>query len=74
MTGAGTEVDVLVVEAGVAGLSTALGLAANRSVPVLSAGDGSTPWAQGGITSAPRAADATGARTSRTAAPLGRGP
>ncbi|WP_375503541.1 L-aspartate oxidase [uncultured Jatrophihabitans sp.] len=45
-------VDVLVVGAGVAGLSTALGLAATRSVVVLSAGDGSTPWAQGGIATA----------------------
>ncbi|WP_375483673.1 L-aspartate oxidase [uncultured Jatrophihabitans sp.] len=44
-----TDVDVLIVGAGVAGLSTALGLAATRSVLVLSAGDGSTPWAQGGI-------------------------
>jgi L-aspartate oxidase len=46
------ELDVLVVGAGVAGLSTALGLAATRSVVVLSAGDGSTPWAQGGIATA----------------------
>ena len=45
-------VDVLVVGAGVAGLSTALGLAATRSIVVLSAGDGSTPWAQGGIATA----------------------
>ncbi len=52
MTGAGTDVDVLVVGAGVAGLSTALGLAAFRSVLVLSGGDGSTPWAQGGIATA----------------------
>ncbi len=46
------DVDVLVVGAGVAGLSTALGLAATRSVVVLSAGDGSTPWAQGGVATA----------------------
>ena len=52
MSGARTDVDVLVVGAGVAGLSTALGLAAVRSVLVLSAGDGSTPWAQGGIATA----------------------
>ena len=46
------EVDVLVIGAGVAGLSTALGVVATRSVLVLSAGDGSTPWAQGGIAAA----------------------
>jgi L-aspartate oxidase len=45
-------VDVLIVGAGVAGLSAALGLAATRDVLVLSAGDGSTPWAQGGIAAA----------------------
>jgi L-aspartate oxidase len=45
-------VDVLVVGAGVAGLSTALGLAATRDVLVLSAGEGSTPWAQGGVATA----------------------
>jgi L-aspartate oxidase len=45
-------VDVLVVGAGVAGLSTALGLAATRDVLVLSAGEGSTPWAQGGVAAA----------------------
>ncbi len=47
-----SEVDVLVVGAGVAGLSTALGLAATRRVLVISAGDGSTPWAQGGVAAA----------------------
>jgi L-aspartate oxidase len=46
------EVDVLVIGAGVAGLSAALGMAATRDVLVLSAGDGSTPWAQGGIAAA----------------------
>ncbi|HEY7048209.1 MAG TPA: FAD-dependent oxidoreductase, partial [Jatrophihabitantaceae bacterium] len=45
-------VDVLVVGAGVAGLSAALGLAATRDVLVLSAGEGSTPWAQGGVAAA----------------------
>ncbi len=47
------EVDVLVVGAGVAGLSTALGLhAAGRRVLVVSAGEGSTGWAQGGVAAA----------------------
>jgi L-aspartate oxidase len=46
------DVDVLVIGAGVGGLSTALGLAATRNVLVLSAGDGSTPWAQGGVAAA----------------------
>ncbi|MGY4765833.1 L-aspartate oxidase [Kribbella sp. CWNU-51] len=45
-------VDVIVIGAGVAGLSTALGLAATREVLLLSAGDGSTPWAQGGVSAA----------------------
>jgi L-aspartate oxidase len=45
-------VDVLVIGSGVAGLSTALGLASTRQVTVLSAGDGSTPWAQGGVAAA----------------------
>ncbi|MFF0269940.1 L-aspartate oxidase [Kribbella sp. NPDC004536] len=45
-------VDVVVVGAGVAGLSAALGLAATRRVLVLGAGDGSTPWAQGGVAAA----------------------
>jgi L-aspartate oxidase len=45
-------VDVLVIGSGVAGLSTALGLAGTRHVLVLSAGDGSSPWAQGGIATA----------------------
>ncbi|TCC49051.1 L-aspartate oxidase [Kribbella capetownensis] len=45
-------VDVVVIGAGVAGLSTALGLAATREVLLLSAGDGSTPWAQGGVAAA----------------------
>jgi len=44
--------DVVVIGSGVAGLSTALGLAATRDVLVLSAGDGSTPWAQGGVAAA----------------------
>jgi L-aspartate oxidase len=45
-------VEVVVIGAGVAGLSTALGLAATRDVLVISAGDGSTPWAQGGVAAA----------------------
>ncbi len=45
-------VDVVVIGSGVAGLSTALGLAATRDVLLLSAGDGSTPWAQGGVSAA----------------------
>jgi len=45
-------VDVIVIGSGVAGLSTALGLAATRDVLLLSAGDGSTPWAQGGVSAA----------------------
>jgi L-aspartate oxidase len=51
------EVDVLVVGSGVAGLSVALGLAGARRVLVLSKGDGSTVWAQGGIAAAVDAAD-----------------
>lgn len=55
------EVDVLVVGAGVAGLSTALGIGASRSVLVVDAapvGDGgSTRWAQGGIAAAVAADD-----------------
>jgi L-aspartate oxidase len=47
-----TSVDVVVIGTGVAGLSTALGLAATRDVLVVSAGDGSTPWAQGGVAAA----------------------
>ncbi|TCC54263.1 L-aspartate oxidase [Kribbella pittospori] len=45
-------VDVVVIGDGVAGLSTALGLAATRDVLLLSAGSGSTPWAQGGVAAA----------------------
>src|SRR3954469_18579625 len=45
-------VDVVVIGAGVAGLSTALGLAATRDVLLLRAGDGSTAWAQGGVSAA----------------------
>ncbi|HET6877475.1 MAG TPA: L-aspartate oxidase [Jatrophihabitans sp.] len=45
-------VDVLVIGSGVAGLSTALGLAGAREVMVLTAGDGSSPWAQGGVAAA----------------------
>jgi L-aspartate oxidase len=46
------EVDVLIIGAGVAGLSAALGLAGTRRVLVLSKGNGSTSWAQGGIAAA----------------------
>ncbi|HEY3559473.1 MAG TPA: L-aspartate oxidase [Kribbella sp.] len=44
--------DVVVIGSGVAGLSTALGLAATRSVILVSTGDGSTPWSQGGVAAA----------------------
>ena len=46
--------DVVVVGTGVAGLSTALALAPRRVVLVTKTrlGDGSTPWAQGGIAAA----------------------
>ena len=44
--------DVVVVGSGVAGLSTALALASTRDVILVSAGSGSTPWAQGGIAAA----------------------
>ncbi|MDN5853457.1 MAG: L-aspartate oxidase, partial [Actinomycetia bacterium] len=44
--------DVVVIGTGVAGLSTALALAATRDVLLVSAGSGSTPWAQGGIAAA----------------------
>src|SRR5829696_3079375 len=50
-----TDVDVLVVGSGIAGLSLALALPASRSVLVATkAGlrDGATPWAQGGIAGA----------------------
>ncbi|WP_375424979.1 L-aspartate oxidase [uncultured Friedmanniella sp.] len=47
------EVDVLVIGGGIAGLSTALGLAGTRRVLLVDAADdgagGSTRWAQGGI-------------------------
>jgi L-aspartate oxidase len=44
--------DVVVIGSGAAGLSAALGLAATRNVLLVSAGSGSTPWAQGGIAAA----------------------
>lgn len=53
--GAATDVDVVVVGSGVAGLSVALGLAGTRRVVVVTSGElssGSTPWAQGGIAAA----------------------
>ncbi len=46
------DVDVVVVGSGVAGLATAIGLAGTRDVLVVSDGDGSTRWAQGGIAAA----------------------
>ena len=52
MSTADITVDVLVVGAGVAGLSAVLPLAATRRVLVVDAGAGSTPWAQGGIATA----------------------
>ena len=51
------DVDVLVVGAGVAGLSVAAGLAATRRVMIVDKGDGSTRWAQGGIAGAMAADD-----------------
>lgn len=54
-TGTATDVDVVVVGSGVAGLSVALGLAGTRRVVVVTSGalsSGSTPWAQGGIAAA----------------------
>lgn len=51
------DVDVLVVGAGVAGLSVAAGLAATRRVMIVDKGDGSTRWAQGGIAGAVAADD-----------------
>ena len=66
------EVDVLVVGSGVAGLSTALALAAARSVLVVDAspaGDGgSTRWAQGGIAAAVAADDDPADHAADTAA------
>ncbi len=46
------EVDVLVVGAGVAGASVALGLAGVRRVLLVEGGESSTRWAQGGIAAA----------------------
>lgn len=54
-SGAGADVEVVVVGSGVAGLSVALGLAGVRRVAVVTSGSlssGSTPWAQGGIAAA----------------------
>lgn len=47
-----TDVDVVVVGAGVAGLTAVTTLAPHRRVLVVSAGAGSTRWAQGGIAAA----------------------
>ena len=52
-----------------AGLSAALGLAGARRVLVLSKGDGSTPWAQGGIAAAIEPADDPADHALDTAAP-----
>ncbi len=51
------ETDVLVLGAGVAGLTVARGLAGHRRVLLVEAGPGSTPWAQGGIAAAVDPAD-----------------
>lgn len=73
-TGDGTDrdVDVLVVGSGVAGMSTALGLATTRRVLVVDAaanGDGgSTRWAQGGIAAAVDGADDPADHAADTAA------
>jgi L-aspartate oxidase len=67
-----TDVDVLVVGSGIAGLSLALALPASRSVLVATkAGlrDGATPWAQGGIAGAlPGGADSPHAHAADTLA------
>lgn len=47
-----SDVDVVVVGGGVAGLSAAVALAGHRSVLVVSQGAGSTRWAQGGVAAA----------------------
>ena len=52
--------DVVVIGTGVAGLSTAVALAATRRVLLVSTGFGSTPWAQGGIAAAYGADDPLG--------------
>jgi L-aspartate oxidase len=46
------DVDVVVIGAGVAGLSVAIGLAGTRRVLLVEDGEGSTGWAQGGIAAA----------------------
>jgi L-aspartate oxidase len=46
------DVDIVVVGAGVAGLSVALGLVRTRRVLVIEDGGGSTPWAMGGVAAA----------------------
>ena len=51
------ETDVLVLGAGVAGLTVARALAGQHRVALVDAGPGSTPWAQGGIAAAVEAAD-----------------
>ena len=65
-------VDVLVVGAGVAGLTTALGLAPTRQVLVLDqapgGADGCTAWAQGGIAAAVGADDDPADHAADTAA------
>ena len=63
--------DVLVVGAGVAGLSAALGLAGSRSVLVVDAAGrddgGSSRWAQGGVAAAVRRDDEPDAHAADTA-------
>jgi L-aspartate oxidase len=65
-----TEVDVLVVGSGIAGLSLALALPASRPVLVATKaglGDGATGWAQGGIAGAlPGGADSAAAHAADT--------
>ena len=68
------EADVVVLGAGVAGLSTALGLAGRR-VDLLSKGPlartGNSPWAQGGIAAAVGAGDAPALHAADTIAVAG---
>jgi L-aspartate oxidase len=52
-----TDVDVLVVGAGLAGLTVALGVHGARTVRVIADGTGSTAWAQGGLAAATSADD-----------------
>jgi L-aspartate oxidase len=65
-----TDYDVAVIGSGVAGLSTALGLAGVRRVALVTSGplqSGSTTWAQGGLAAAIGAGDAGALHASDTA-------